>query len=309
MPIHRPGLSRRTLLRRLGGLALATTFPPPVLSAPDPRTRPIPSTGERLPMVGLGSWITFNVGGDPQLLDQCAAVIAHFVKAGGRLIDSSPMYGSSQDTIGYGLKKLGQPGVVFAADKIWTWSVDDGPAQIETSRRKWGITRFDLLQVHNLLSWEGHLKTLFAMKAAGKLRYVGVTTSDGRRHSELAQVMRTQPLDFVQFTYNIVDREAEQRLLPLARDRGIAVIVNRPFQQGALIARLRGRPLPPWADEIGAGSWAQFILKFILSHPAVTCVIPATTRVDHVEENVAVAGSLLPDETMRRRMAAYVRAL
>jgi len=131
MPIHRPGLSRRTLLRRLGGLALATTFPPPVLSAPDPRTRPIPSTGERLPMVGLGSWITFNVGGDPQLLDQCAAVIAHFVKAGGRLIDSSPMYGSSQDTIGYGLKKLGQPGVVFAADKIWTWSVDDGPAQIE----------------------------------------------------------------------------------------------------------------------------------------------------------------------------------
>ncbi len=308
MPDH-PTLSRRELLRRLGALALAGTLPMPAVAAPDTRTRPIPSTGEPLPMVGLGSWITFNVGNDPQLLDQCARVIVHFVKAGGRLIDSSPMYGSSQDTIGYGLKKLNRPGAVFAADKVWTWSVEDGPAQIETSRRKWGIPRFDLLQVHNLLSWEGHLKTLFAMKAAGDLRYVGITTSDGRRHGEFAQVMRTQPLDFVQFTYNIVDREAEQRLLPLARDRGMAVIVNRPFQQGALIARLRGRSLPPWADEIGAGSWAQFILKFILSHPAVTCVIPATTRVDHVEENVAVAGSVLPDETMRRRMAAYVRAL
>ena len=309
MPIHRPILSRRILLKGLGALALATAFPAPVLSAPDPRMRLIPSTGERLPMVGLGSWITFNVGRDQQLLDQCADVIAHFVKAGGRLIDSSPMYGSSQDTIGYGLKKLGRPGAVFAADKVWTWSVEDGPDQIETSRRKWGISRFDLLQVHNLLSWEGHLKILLAMKAAGDLRYVGVTTSDGRRHEELAQIMRTRPLDFVQFTYNIVDREAERRLLPLARDRGIAVIVNRPFQQGALIARLQGRPLPPWAEEVGAGSWAQFMLKFILSHPAVTCVIPATTRVDHVEENVAVAGSVLPDEALRQRMAAYVRAL
>ncbi|WP_097461472.1 aldo/keto reductase [Mangrovitalea sediminis] len=309
MSIHRPTFSRRILLKGLGALALATAFPAPALSAADPRMRLIPSTGERLPMVGLGSWTTFNVGGDQQLLDQCADVIAHFVKAGGRLIDSSPMYGSSQDTIGYGLNKLGRPGAVFAADKVWTWSVAEGREQIETSRRKWGIPRFDLLQVHNLLSWEGHLKTLFAMKAAGDLRYVGITTSDGRRHGELAQVMRTRPLDFVQFTYNIVDREAEQRLLPLAMDRGIAVIVNRPFQQGGLIERLRGRPLPSWADEIGAGSWAQFILKFILSHPAVTCVIPATTRVDHVQENVAVAGSVLPDEALRRRMAAYVRAL
>jgi aryl-alcohol dehydrogenase-like predicted oxidoreductase len=163
--------------------------------------------------------------------------------------------------------------------------------------------------VHNLLSWQAHLPTLFAMKAAKQLRYVGITTSHGRRHAELVQIMAGQPLDFVQFTYNLFDREAEQRLLPLAQERGIAVIVNRPFQRGDLLDRLGRHPLPPWAAEIDCGSWAQFALKFIIAHPAVTCAIPATTSVAHVRENMGAAAGRLPDQAMRMRMAAYVAKL
>jgi diketogulonate reductase-like aldo/keto reductase len=236
-------------------------------------------------------------------------VMRAFFQAGGRLIDSSPMYGSSQEVIGYGLRKLGRPANLFAADKVWITNGDEGRAQIEASRRLWGVPRFDLMQVHNLLSWQAHLPTLFAMKAAGQLRHVGITTSHGRRHAEMEQVMASQPLDFVQLSYNLVDREVEQRLLPLARERGIAVIVNRPFQQGALLDRLERHPLPPWAAEIGCTSWAQFALKFVISHPAVTCAVPATSRVDHVRENLGAAAGRLPDQAMRARMAAFVARL
>ncbi len=274
-----------------------------------PAMRVIPSSGEALPAMGLGSWITFNVGDDPVLRDECAEVIAAFLAAGGRMIDSSPMYGSSQPVIGYAIKKLGWPPSVFSAEKVWTSSAADGPEQIEQSRNFWGAPRFDLMQVHNLLAWEAHLETLFAMKADGRLRYVGITTSEGRQHDLFEEIMRTQPVDFVQLTYNPVDREAEERLLPLAAERGIAVIVNRPFQQGELIGRLESETLPDWAAEVGAVSWAQFILKFILAHPAITVVIPATTRVDHVRENVAAAAGTLPDMPMREKMAAYIRAL
>ena len=236
----------------------------PSLAQPQPRallTRPIPSTGEALPAVGLGSWITFNVGDDPVARDACTEVMRNFVEAGGRMIDSSPMYGSSQDTIGYGLRKAALTGRVFAADKVWISSGAEGREQIERSRRKWQVNRFDLLEVHNLLDWQEHLPTLFAMKAAGQLRYVGVTTSEGRRHRDLEQIMRSQPLDFVQVTYNPVDREVEERILPLARDRGIAVIVNRPFRQGALLRALARQPLPPWSADIDCTSWAQFVLE------------------------------------------------
>ena len=274
-----------------------------------PASRAIPSSGEAVPLVGLGSWITFNVGNDPVARDASTEVMRAFFQAGGRLIDSSPMYGSAQEVIGYGLRKLGRPANLFAADKVWIADGDEGRAQIETSRRLWGIPRFDLMQVHNLLSWQAHLPTLFAMKAAGELRYVGITTSHGRRHDDMEQVMASQPIDFVQFTYNLIDREAEQRLLPLARERCIAVIVNRPFQQGALLDRLGRRPLPPWAAEIDCTSWAQFALKFVISHPAVTCAIPATTRVDHVVENLGAAAGRLPDQAMRARMAAHVARL
>jgi diketogulonate reductase-like aldo/keto reductase len=243
------------------------------------------------------------------LRDECASVMAAFFEAGGRMIDSSPMYGSSQPVVGYGLKRLKQPSALFSAEKVWTSSGEDGPAQIEESRRFWGVPRFDLLQVHNLLAWKQHLKTLYRMKAEGDVRYVGITTSEGRRHDLVEKIMRSEPIDFIQVTYNIIDREVEERILPLARDRGIAVIINRPFQQGVLTEELEGEPLPQWAAEIGARTWAQFILKFIISHPAVTTAIPATTRIDHVRENVAAAEGPLPDEATRRRMAAHVEEL
>jgi diketogulonate reductase-like aldo/keto reductase len=257
----------------------------------------------------LGSWITFNVGNDPELRDECTAVMKAFFAAGGRLVDSSPMYGSAQAVIGYGLSRLGKPPALFSADKVWISSGAAGPKQIEESRTAWGVPRFDLLQVHNLLSWEEHLPTLFAMKAAGRLRYVGITTSEGRRHEEVEKIMAAQPLDFVQVTYNLLDREVETRILPLARERGIAAIINRPFQEGALIRSLSRHPLPPWAGDLGAMSWAQFILKFIVSHPAVTCAIPATSQVAHVRENMAAAAEPLPDQAMRGRMVQYVEGL
>ena len=298
---HSHCLSRRSLLGFLSATsAAAMVWPLTGAAQPGPvATRPIPSTGEALPLVGLGTWITFNVGHDTEARDSCAEVMRAFFEAGGRLIDSSPMYGSSQEVVGYGLQKLGPPSSLFSADKVWTRLVRR-PKPDRAVAPPLGVPRFDLLQVHNLLSWEAHLRTLLAMKAAGEVRYVGITTSEGRRHREFERVMRQHPLDFIQVTYNILDREVEDRILPLAAERGIGVIVNRPFQQGLCLTRSERYPLPPWAAEIDAKSWAQFILKFIVSHPAVTCAIPATTRVDHVRENMAAATGPLPDAAMRR---------
>jgi len=311
-------LTRRTFLASLAATGAASILrpssaaahPQPTAARPGPiLTRPIPSTGEKLPLVGLGSWITFNVGDDVVARDSCAEVMRAFFQEGGRLIDSSPMYGSSQEVIGYGLHKLGNPSQLFAADKVWISAGARGPEQIEESRRHWGIPRFDLLEVHNLMSWEEHLPKLFGMKAAGRLRYVGVTTSDGRRHPEIERIMRSQPLDFVQFSYNVLDRDVEERLLPLARERRIGVICNRPFRRGELIRKVECSALPAWAGEIDCANWPQILLKFIVSHPAVICAIPATTRVDHVRENVGASYGRLPDEAMRRRIVAHVEKL
>jgi diketogulonate reductase-like aldo/keto reductase len=307
MRSHAP--DRRSLLRQ--GLALAAMpwLPARAQSgrAGDaaPQARIVPRSGEALPLVGLGSWITFNVGNDAAARERCADVMQAFFAAGGRLVDSSPMYGSSQEVIGHGLRRSGALQRVFAADKVWVAPASRGPAQIEASRRLWGVPRFDLLQVHNLLAWREHLPALFEMKAAGGVRHVGITTSEGRRHGEFEQIMRSQPLDFVQLTYSLRDRRAEERLLPLARERGIAVIANRPFEQGDLLSALARHPLPPWAAELQCTSWAQLALKFVVSHPAVTCAIPATTRVDHVQENLAAARGPWPDAALRRRMVEH----
>ena len=300
--------TRRALLVGSVALAASALTVPARAQASLVLARPIPSTGESIPAIGLGTWITFNVGDDPVLRDECAAVMAAFFESGGRMIDSSPMYGSSQGVIGDGLKKIGNANV-FSADKVWISSGTRGPAQMEASRKYWRVPKFDLLQVHNLVAWEEHLRTLFSMKAAGQVRYVGITTSEGRRHGDFEKIMRAHPLDFVQFSYNILDREAENRLLPLARERGIAVIINRPFREGDLVKTIMRKPIPAFAAEIGATSWAQLILKFIISHPAVTCVIPATTRVDHVQENVAAARDPMPDAAMRARIVAHVERL
>lgn len=313
---HAP-ITRRAFLLSAAAAGAAAALRPlgasarPVTAAAGPGpllTRPIPSSGQPLPLVGLGSWITFNVGDDPAARVSCAEVMRAFFDGGGRLIDSSPMYGSSQEVIGAGLRSLGHP-PVFAADKVWISSGQKGPAQIEESRRLWGVPRFDLLEVHNVMAWEEHLPTLFAMKRAGRVAYVGITTSEGRRHGEIERIMRSQPIDFVQVTYNALDREVEERILPLALERRIGVIANRPFRRGEIIRRVEGSPLPPWAAEIDAANWAQVLLKFIVSHPAVVCAIPATSRVDHVRQNVGASYGRLPDDAMRRRIAATVEKL
>jgi len=316
-----PVQSRRGALRRLsaalaalpgalvGGPAVGAPGSGPPAAA-DLLHKPVPSSGERLPAVGLGTWITFNVGADPAARASCAAVLNAFLDGGGRVVDSSPMYGSAQAVIGDALARYRGPGQVYAADKVWVSPGARGPEQIEASRRLWGLPRFDLLQVHNLLAWEAHLPTLMAMKSAGQIRHMGISTSEGRRHAAVEAIMQAHPVDFVQVTYNPLDREVEQRILPLAAERGIGVIVNRPFRQGALLEALARHPLPAWArTELGCDGWAQYVLKYVISHPAVTCAIPATRQVAHVRQNLGAARGRMPDAATRRRMAAHVAAL
>ncbi len=272
--------------------------------------RIIPSTGEKVPAIGLGSWLTFAIDvDDKEELDSRIAILRKFLARGGGVLDSSPMYGVAQEVIGKGLKRIGQHDGLFSATKVWTTGNRQGFLQMEDSHQLWGLDKLDLMQVHNLLDWETHLPTLHTLKQQGDIRYVGVTTSHGRRHDELEHIMRTQQLDFVQFTYNMLDREAEETLLPLAKDKGIAVIINRPFQRGGLFDKFEKYPLPVWANEIDCANWAQFFLKFIISHPAVTCAIPATSQIEHLRENIAAGYGRLPDETMRKKMIAYIKNL
>ena len=306
-----PEIGRRAFMASLGALGLAAGLAPRRASAaPRPvLTRAIPGTGERLPVIGMGSWLTFDVGINRILRAGRLEVLRTFFEAGGAVIDSSPMYGSSEEVIGYCLERLDDKRALFSATKVWTLLRSRGVRQMEASLDLWGVERFDLMQIHNLLDWEVHLETLLDWKARGRVRHIGVTTSHGRRHGTLEKVMAEQPLDFVQFTYNILDREAERRLLPLAAERGLAVIVNRPFRRGALFDRFEDRPLPEWAGEFDCANWAQFFLKFIVSHPAVTCAIPATRRVEHMRENMGAATGRLPDAGLRRRMVDYVMGL
>ncbi len=301
MPDRPIAVSRRALLAGAAALAL---MPASAIAAPGAFTRAIPKTGERVPAVGMGTWITFNVGRNEALRRKRLDVLRRFFELGGQMVDSSPMYGSAEAVMGWCLERLDSEPKLMSASKIWTPAGGSGPEQLADSKRLWGLPRIDVMQVHNLVDWEEHLPMLLEAKAAGAVRYVGISTSHGRRHGELARLMREQPLDFVQFTYNIRDREAERTLLPLAAERGIAVIVNRPFRRGALFDDVAGQPLPGWANEIGAENWAQVFLKFILGHPAVTCAIPATSRVDHMGENMGALHGPLPDAALRRRMAA-----
>ena len=307
-------ITRRTLLKSLAAGAAGVGLWPlsgGAAEIPELITKKIPSSGESIPVIGMGTWQTFNVGRDSKLRDHRTQILEAFFAYGGGVIDSSPMYGSSQDVVGYGLEKLGRPDGLFAADKVWTRDGDATGRQVEQFRKKWRTDRFDLMQVHNLLAWKDHLPTLREMKEAGELRYVGITTSHGRRHGEFARVMRSRELDFVQLTYNILNRRAEEVLLPLAAQRDIAVICNRPFGGGSVVDHFQegGYPLPDWAGDYGIANWPQFLLKFIVSHPAVTCAIPATTKVEHMRENMGAARGELPDAQTRRRMVDYVESL
>jgi diketogulonate reductase-like aldo/keto reductase len=285
---------------------------PPAKSSTNPQAlhRTIPGSGERIPAIGLGTWLVFGI--DPDDQEELAAreqILREFLIRGGGVLDSSPMYGSAQEVIGKCLRRIGHRRGLFSATKVWVKGARQGYLQMEHSRVLWGLQNLDLMQVHNLLDWKVHLPVLQAMKEEGKIRYVGVTTSHGRRHDLLINIMRTQQLDFVQFTYNLLDREAEQYLLPLAEDRGIAVIVNRPFQRGGLFDHVARTRLPEWAKEIGCDNWAHFFLKFIISHSAVTCTIPATSKVAHLRENMAAAYGILPDQAVRKKMISFIESI
>lgn len=306
-------LQRRRFLKLI---SLGSTFPwvyslPAMASSPGIVTKAIPSSGEHLPVIGMGTWRTFNVGADPTFRDARTRVLERFFQHGGALVDCSPMYGSSSTTLGYALQKLNYPKSLFSAEKVWTSDKGESRHQIKQQANDWGVAEFDLMQIHNLLNWEDHLPTLLEMKASGNIRYVGITTSHGRRHSELEQIMQKHDLDFIQLTYNLSHRDAEQRLLPLAQERGIAVIANRPYDGGTLIKSLkRENTLPDWATrECGCQTWADFLLKAIVAHPAITCAIPATTQVNHMQENMQAGQGTLPDKRQREQMLRYVASL
>lgn len=274
-------------------------------------TKTIPSTDETIAAIGMGTWRTFNVGSDHDLRNECTQVLQAFFEAGGSLIDCSPMYGSSAATLGYSLRQLDYPKGMFSAEKVWTSDKSELRSQIHEQAEDWGIARFDLMQVHNLLNWEAHLDSLNELKRDKKIRYLGITTSHGRRHKELEHIMLRHDLDFIQLTYNLTNRDAEQRLLPLAQERGIAVITNRPYDGGTLIKSLkRETKLPQWASrECGCQTWADFLLKFLISHPAITCAIPATSKVQHMQENMEAGRGLLPDPSHRDRMVRFIMDL
>ena len=269
--------------------------------------RPIPSSGQQLPVVGVGTWQTFNVGDDAARRGQLAEVLRTLFDAGGSVIDSSPMYGSSEEVVGDLLKAAGSHDKAFVATKVWTAGRDAGIAQMRNSMKLMAADPVDLMQVHNLIDVKTHLATLRAWKKEGRVRYLGVTHYTPSAYGELEAVMRAETLDFVQLNYALNDRQAEQRLLPLAAERGMAVLVNQPFGGGGLIRKLLSRPLPGWAAEIGAASWAQILLKFVLGHPAVTCVIPGTSRPEHMGDNAKAGFGPYPDAAMRKRMAEQIQ--
>ncbi|HEY7364736.1 MAG TPA: aldo/keto reductase [Methylomirabilota bacterium] len=303
-------LSRRAILALLATAAgTVAAGPPPGPPAPATLLRPIPSTGEPIPAVGLGTWRTFDVGHSASERQPLQQVLRQFVTLGGRVIDTSPMYGAAEAVVGDLAAALGLLGSLFLTTKVWTTGREAGVAEMERSLRRLRARRLDLLQVHNLVDWRTQLSTLRAWKEAGRVRYLGVTHYVASAYGELERVMRDERLDFVQLNYSLVEREAEQRLLPLARERGIAVLVNRPFAEGELFRRVRGRPLPPWAADFDCASWGQFFLKWILAHAAVTCVIPATSKPEHLADNMRAGTSPLPDATTRARMVAHLETL
>ena len=269
----------------------------------------IPVSGEALAVIGMGSWITFDVSPRSSRQQNCTAILQKFFDLGGGMIDSSPMYGRAEDVIGNGLAAIGNFDRLFSATKVWIPTAPAGKLQMRHCVGLWGLDTFDLIHVHNMVDWRSHLPWLQEWKSEGRLRYCGITTSHGSRHSEMETVIREQPFDFVQFTYNMDHREAEHTLLPLAADHGKAVVINRPFDGGRLFGRVRGMPLPGWAGEIDCQNWAQYFLKFIVSHPAVHCAIPATSNVSHMQENMGALYGRIPSAEMRREMLRYFESV
>jgi aryl-alcohol dehydrogenase-like predicted oxidoreductase len=302
--------SRRDALRLLAALPLALRVGPS--RAAERLRRPIPVSGELLPAVGLGTWQVFDVAGQAKELAEAREALSRFVEMGGTVVDSSPMYGSSETVLGDLAAGLGVHKRLFFATKVWTSGRDAGIRQMEQSiaRMRSSLNGpLDLMQVHNLVDVRTHLANLRDWKVAGRVRYVGVTHYHESAYAEIERVLHAGGIDFLQINYSLAERSADKRLLDLAADLRVAVIINRPFAEGALFRRVAGKPLPAWAAEFGGASWGQFFLKWILAHPAVTCVIPGTRSAKHVEDNLGAAAGPLPDAAVRRKMAAYIDAL
>ncbi len=304
-------MNRRQFVKSITTLFAAAGLFPQFLSANQASLikKPIPSSGELLPVIGMGSARTFDVGKDLEKRAVLLQVLQTFFDRGGSLIDTSPMYGSSEEVIGDLLKKIGNKEHFFFATKVWTHGEKEGIKQMNQSMQRMGVNVIDLMQIHNLIDWQTHLKTLKEWKDQGKVRYIGITTSHGRNHEAMETILNQESFDFVQFSYNIADRTAEKRLLPLAKDQGIATLINRPYQRGELFNIVKGKPLPKWAADFDCESWGQFFLKFIVSHPDVTCVIPATSKVSHMTDNMGAGFGALPDSKTRQKMIAYFESL
>jgi diketogulonate reductase-like aldo/keto reductase len=306
-------ISRRIILKSAATSAVAYNLFPAMLSAAEtlPVNRIIPSSGEEIPAMGMGSFITFDAGDDPAKLDQLTSVLQIFFDKNGRLIDTAASYGNAESVLGDALKNVAQKNKLFTATKVRIQGRDAGIKQMNESMQKLGVSVIDLMQVHNLIDWKVHLQTLKDWKEQGKVRYIGVTTSGTRdyQHKEFEHILQTEPVDFAQFTYNLEDRQMENRILPIVRDRGIATLINVPFGRGRLFNKVKGLELPDWAAEFDCKSWAQFFLKYIISHPQVTCVIPATSKPHHMTDNMAAGYGRLPDEDTRRKMELLYESL
>jgi len=299
---------RRATLQTLGALA-GLALMGPAIGKEAMHARAIPSSGQSLPVIGIGTWQTFDVGGDAAARAPLKEVLRLFFAGGGRVVDSSPMYGSSESVVGDACADLGICEPLFMATKVYTYGREEGIRQMQRSVERMRAGRMDLMQVHNLLDVETHTKTLLDWKARKRVRYIGITHYTSSAYAEIERWLRTKQYDFLQINYSLAESESEKRLLPLARELGVAVIANRPFAEGAMFRRVRGKPLPPWAAELGIVSWAQYFLKWIVSHPAVTCAIPGTGKPEHMADNLAAGFGLLPDDAQRRRMAQAYAAL
>lgn len=300
------GLPRRDFLRAMALGAGAALFPFPVSAKDMMRTRKVPSTGEDLPVVGMGTWQTFDVGSSRAGRAELATILSRFTELGGRVVDSSPMYGSAESVLGDLASELNLRKKLFLATKVWTSGKQAGIDQMNASFRKLRAGRIDLLQVHNLVDVKQHLETLREWKEQGRVGTIGITHYHSGAYDEIERLLRTESLDFLQINLSLLEREAEKRVLPLARERGVAVIINRPFAEGALFQRVKGKELPAWAGEFDCHSWGQFFLKWILANPAVTCVIPATSKLKHLEDNMGAGSGRLPDAATRARMANLI---
>jgi diketogulonate reductase-like aldo/keto reductase len=304
-------MTRRRATRLIGG-AGAAVFLPARLAGTEPSDvvmRAVPASGEKLPVIGLGTWQVFDVDLTPENENQLGDVLSLFVKLRGRVIDSSPMYGRSEQVIGALATKLGIREKLFFATKVWTRGKQQGVESMERSIARFQTKRIDLMQVHNLVDLETQLGTMREWKASGRFRYTGITHSSTSAHPEVEKALRHEQLDFLQINYSVMEPEADQRLLRLAQDRQVAVIVNRPFGGGDLFSGVRAKPLPEWAAEFDCRSWAQFFLKWIIAHPAVTCTIAATDNPDHLRDNMLAGAGRLPDEKTRQRMLQLVSAI